>query len=454
MTHSDGLPTPRRYLAILAISCGTAVAVIDSAIVTVALPTIARDLHVPSSSAVLLVSVYQLVLVMSLLPFSAIGDRIGHRRLFAYGLCAFLLSTVLCFFTRSLPFLLVVRAIQALGGAAALSVNGAMLRGAYPASQLGRGLGINGVVVAASAAIAPTIGGIVLGFASWPWLFVFAVPFALLALLLGHRTLPATPPVKAPYDVLGALLCALTFGLTIAGTESLVHGDSPMVSLAIVTAGLIIGTRFVRRELDARLPILPVDLLKHRIVALSVLGATAAFCASMTLLLSMPFRLQQVYGFTPTQVGVVIAPWPLAMMFSAPFAGALSDRVPAWILGCIGMAFSLVAALLIAELPAAPTQLDIVWRMMLCGIGYGFFFASNARVIVGSAPRDRAASAGAMIATTRLTGQTLGATVFATLLHLNLGLNSTPALVAAVLALVAGICSLSRINSGPVPSPR
>ena len=216
---SDGLPTPRRYLAIIAVSFGTALAVIDGAIVSVALPTLARDLGVQSSAAVLVVTVYQLVLVMTLLPFSALGSRIGIRRLYQYGQIAFLISTILCFFARSLPFLLVVRAIQALGAAASLSVQSALIRSIYPARQLGRGMGIGNVVVSSSGALAPTLGGLIISVAPWPWLFAAASPLALLSLLLGRQSLPEPKPHDEPYDVLAAVLCALTFGLIIAGLE-------------------------------------------------------------------------------------------------------------------------------------------------------------------------------------------------------------------------------------------
>ena len=443
----DGLPTPRRYLAILAIAFGTALAVLDGSIVTVALPTLAHDLRVHSSEAVLVVTVYQLTLVMTLLPFSALGSRIGLRRLYQCGQLTFLLSTILCFFARNLPFLLTLRAMQAIGAAATLSVSSALIRSIYPRNQLGRGLGLNSFVVAGAGAIAPTLGGVVLSFASWPWIFAAASPLALLSLLLGRRTLPDPAPHNEPYDVLGALLCAATFGLTIAGLESAVHGNSPAGSTAIVAAGLAIAFFFVRRELDSRMPILPVDLLTRPVLALSVLGGLCAFIAAMTLMLSLPFRLQQHFGFSPAQVGAVITPWPLAMMLFAPLAGMMSDRLPAWLLGSIGMAIATIALLLLAFLPEHLSRLDLVWRMALCGMGFGLFLSPNARLIVHSAPHSRAASAGGLIATTRLTGQTLGATVLAALFSIGAGSERIPALVAAGLAVIAGICSLARLWS-------
>ncbi|MGO9594792.1 MAG: MFS transporter [Steroidobacteraceae bacterium] len=442
----DGLPAPRRYLAILAISFGTALAVIDGSVVTVALPTLAHDLGVHASAAVLVVTVYQLVLVMTLLPFSALGSRIGLRRLYQFGQLLFLVSTVLCFFARSLAFLLVVRAIQALGAGAALSVSSALIRSTYPARQLGRGLGIGNVVVASSSAIAPTLGGLVLSVASWPWIFAAASPLALLSLLLGRHALPEPSPRDDPYDVLGALLCALSFGLIISGIESAVHGDAPVVAAAIVVAGAVIAVVFVRRELESKIPILPLDLLMRPALGLSTLGGLLVFIASMTVMLSLPFRLQQHYGFLPGEVGAMITPWPLAIMLIGPLAGMLSDRFPAGILGGIGMAIATSALVLLAFLPAHVSHFDLVWRMALSGAGFGLFLVPNARLIVHSAPHERTASAGGLISTTRLTGQTLGATLLAALLSAGVGSGPVPALLAAGLAILAGVCSLARLR--------
>lgn len=453
MSPPDGLPKPRRYRAILAMGFGTALLAIDSGIVSVALPTIASTLGIAPSSAVAIVTVYQLVLVMTLLPFSALGARIGLRRLYQYGQLTFCIASALCFFVKSLPFLLVTRAAQALGAAAALSVSSALIRGIYPSARLGRGLAINNVIVSSSSALAPTLGGLLLAFASWPWVFAATVPFALVSIWIGRHVLPE--PVRRddePYDVLAALLCALTFGLVIGGLESAVHGDSPIVSLAIIGAGVIIGVIFVRRELGEKEPILPVDLLARPELSLSVGGSVLAFVSSMLVLLSMPFRLQHELGFSPTEVGAVISPWPLGMMLLGPIAGMLSDRIHAGVLGGVGMALSTIALLLLALLPADPDHFAIAWRMALAGAGFGLFLAPNARLIVGSAPHHRAASAGGLISTTRLTGQALGATVVASLLAANLGGGSIPAFVAAALAGAAGICSVARLRNSGQPT--
>ena len=133
-------------------------------------------------------------------------------------------------------------------------------------------------------------------------------------------------------------------------------------------------------------------------------------------------------------------------MVVAPLAGWLSDRIPAGLLGGIGMAISITALTLLALLPPDPSYVDIAWRMALCGSGFGTFLPPNARLIIGSAPQERAAAAGGLVSTVRLAGQTTGATVVALLLQLGVGAGRTPALVAVGLAFVAGACSLARLR--------
>lgn len=443
--RKDRVINIRSIAGIAGLSFGTALIIVDGGIANVALPTIARDLHTDSSAAVLIVTVYQLVLVMALLPLSAIGDRIGLRRLYQGGQVLFALASLLAFFAHTLPFLLVVRMLQALGAGAALSVTSAMIRSLYAPEHLGRGLGFNSIVVSSAAALAPTMGGLILGFARWPWLFTAAAPLALLSLALG-RFLPNPPPRAEPFDFTGALLSAATFGLVIGGLESAVHGGSPVVSAAITGIGVIFAFVLVRNQRQQARPVFPVDLLAQPVVALSALGGFVVFVASMTLLISLPFRLEHSYGFTPQQVGAMIAPWPLTTLVIAPLAGTLSDKYPAGLLGGIGMAVAIAGLLTVAMLPVHPAYIDIAWRLSLCGAGFGLFMSPNARLIVGSSPRERAASAGGLVSTLRLSGQTTGATLVAALLAIGIGGGSTPAFIAAGLAMVAGLCSVARLN--------
>jgi DHA2 family multidrug resistance protein-like MFS transporter len=448
-----GLPQPRRNQAIIAISMGTALLVIDNSVATVALPMIAENLGVPEAASVAVVTVYQLVLLMAILPFSALGDRIGHKRLYQGGQVVFLCATLACAFATTLPFLLTARAFQALGVAAALSVSSALLRRIYPSASLGRGFGINSIIIASSAAFAPTIGGFLLAQGSWQWVFAAAAPFALLSLALG-RNLPTSSPGLTPYDLTGAVVCALVFGTLVGGLQAHVNDIGTLLSGSLLGAGVIGGILFVRRERKRANPTLPVDLLGQPIFAFSALAALAAFTASMCFMLSLPFRLTAL-GMQPAQIGLLMATWPLAMMVMAPIAGLLSDRAPKGLLGGIGMALTGLGLILIALTPANTEPVRLIAFLAMGGAGFGLFVAPNAHQIVGSAPPHRTASAGALISTTRLVGSALGATLLAGLMAAGLGGGAAPSLAAALCAGIAAACSLSNMLSPRRPlNPR
>jgi MFS transporter, DHA2 family, multidrug resistance protein len=443
--HPDGLPKPRRYWAIAAISFGTALLVLDGAIPTVALPTIARDLGVTNAVVTNVITIYQLVLVMLLLPFASLGDRVGHRPFYQAGQVVFLVASGLCLLANNLAVLLLLRALQAVGAAMALSVSAAMLRQIYPARQLGSGMGINSVIVASSAALAPTLGGFIVAHAPWQWVFAAAVPFAVVSLLLG-RALPDPVRKDTPHEWLSGAWSAATMLLLIGGLQLAAHEDGA-VGAALAVAGLVSLLLLVRRERARTAPVVPVDLLAKPVLGLSALAAIASFIAAGALMLSMPFRLEEAMGYAPQQVGLLLLPFPLTMLVVAPLAGWMSDRIAPTKLGVAGMAIAIAGLLLLAFMPAQPGELAIAWRLSLTALGFGLFFAPNSRLLIGQAPRDRAAAAGGLLSTSRLLGQTMAAVTVGILLASGAGLGPTPLLVSCALAVVAALCSLARYKT-------
>lgn len=445
----DGLPKPRRYWAIAAISFGTALLVLDGAIANVALPTIARDLGVDNAAVTNVVTVYQLVLVMLLLPFASLGDRVGHRRFYQAGQGVFLVASALCLFANGFLVLLALRALQAIGAGMALSVSAAMLRQIYPARSLGSGLGVNSVIVASSAALAPTLGGFIVGHAPWQWVFVAAVPFAAVSLLLG-RTLPEPAPVRRSPEWVSGLWSAATMLLLIGGLQLATH-ENAGIGTVLALAGTVSLLMLVRREKARANPVLPVDLLAKPVLGLSALAAIACFVASGALMLSLPFRLEEAMGYAPQNVGLLLLPFPLTMLVVAPLAGWMSDRIAPTKLGVTGMAIAIAGLLLLAFMPdrAPGTGGDfaIAWRLSLTAAGFGLFFAPNSRLLIGQAPRERAAAAGGLLSTSRLLGQTLAAVTVGILLAGGTGLGSAPLFVSCALAVVAALCSLARFRS-------
>jgi DHA2 family multidrug resistance protein-like MFS transporter len=453
MTHEDGLPLPARYWAILAIALGITLAVIDSAIANVALPTIAQDLHTNPANSVWVVNGYQLAITISLLPLSSLGDIAGYRRIYLWGLALFTLASLACAFSTTLPMLAAARVVQGFGAAGIMSVNTALLRFIYPQAQLGRGIGINAMVVAVSSAVGPTIASAILAVAHWPWLFAVNVPIGLAAFLVGSAYLPRTRRATHSFDLGGALLSAATFGLLIGSVDGLGHGENFPLFLLEIAATVGMGFLLVRREMGKAAPMLPVDLLRIPIFALSVSTSICSFAAQMLAYVSLPFLLQMDLHFSAVDTGLLITPWPIAIMFAAPLAGRLSDRYSAGTLGGVGLFLFALGLLSLAFLPDHPSRIDIVWRMALCGFGFGIFQSPNNRAMLSAAPKSRSGGASGMLGTARLLGQTTGAAVVALLFARLPQQGPTVALfLASGCALVAACVSLARLYEGNGPA--
>ncbi len=442
---ADGLPTPQRYWAVATVALGITMAVLDGSIANVALPTIAKDLHALPADSIWVVNAYQLVITMLMLPFAALGEIVGYRRVYRIGLVVFTLASLGCALSDSLAMLSATRVVQGVGAAGMLSVNGALMRFIYPPRLLGRGIGINAVVVAISAALGPTVASGVLSLASWPWLFAVNVPVGI-ATMVAARRLPRTPRSRRRFDLASAALNALFFGLLIVAIDSLTHGGRSLYIALSFAGATLAGVALVRRQLPLAAPLLPVDLLRIPIFALSISTSICSFMAQMLAYVSIPFYFQYVLGRSDVATGLLMTPWPLAAAVTAPLAGRLADRHPAGLLGTLGLAIFAAGLGLLALLPATPADADIAWRMMLCGAGFGLFQSPNNRTIITSAPRERAGGASGMLGTARLLGQTVGAAL-AALMFSHVGARGAvwALALAAGIALVAAAVSYARL---------
>lgn len=446
-TPSDGLPLPRRVWAIIAISFGSALFVLDGSVANVALPTIARELGVGDGVVTNVVTVYQLVLVMALLPFSSMGDRIGHRTLYQAGQFIFLIASALTLFVGNFGWLLVARTAQALGAGMALSVSAAILRDIYPTRSLGSGLGINSVIVASSGALAPTLGGFLVQHLNWQWVFVAAAPMAALSLLVG-RSLPDPRPHRDRHpEWLSGIWSALSMLLLIGGLQWATHGAVRWPGFVALVAGVVSTVMLVLRERGRQNPVVPVDLIAQPVLGFSALAAIAAFMASAALMIALPFVFQQSFHYQPSQVGLLLLPYPLTMLFVSPFAGWLSDRVDATKLGVTGMAIAIGGLILLAQMQSDPGPFGICWRLGLTALGFGLFFSPNSRLIIGRAPRERTAAAGGLLSTSRMVGRTLGAVMVGMLLAGGMGMGPLPMIFSALLAVIAALCTLVRFTA-------
>jgi MFS transporter, DHA2 family, multidrug resistance protein len=446
--HPDGLPTPRRYWAIAAIALAITMSVLDSTIVNVALPTIARDFGTSSAASIWVINAYQLAILMVLLPFAALGERIGYRRISQTGLAVFTLASLGCALAPNLLTLSMARALQGLGAGGIMSVSGALVRFTYPRRYLGRAVGINAFVVATSAAVGPTVASAVLAVAQWRWLFGINVPLGALAIAIALWALPDNERAARRFNLAGAALYALTCGLFLSGLQSLAHHAVTALALAQIGGGCALGGLLVRHELPRDAPLVPFDLLRIRVFSLSLATSVCSFMAQMAALVALPFQIQRL-GRSAVETGLLITPWPLALALTAPLAGRLADRHPAGMLGGLGLAILAAGLTLLALFPDGGSAGALVWRIALCGVGFGLFQAPNNRTLLGAAPRARSGAAGGMLSAARLLGQTLGAAMVAILFRAYAAAGSNFALrLAALLALIAAVVSLTRLRAG------
>ena len=464
---TDGLPIPQRYGAMAVILLGIFMSVLDGTIVYLALPGIVRDFHADAGASVWVITAYQVATLVMLLPLAMAGDLIGHRRVYLGGLALFTLASIACSFAPSLAVLVAARTAQGLGAAGLMSVNGALVRLTYPAKKLGRGIALNSMIVAVASVAGPSIAAGVLSVASWPWLFAVNVPIGVCLLAIAWRALPrnaATAPAGLRLRPLDVALNVAMFGLAAVGVDALgVHlgGSSarlgPPAGIVLLLAAFAAGVVYLLRQRREAVPLFPLDLLRIPVFALSMCTSVAAFSAQTLALAAVPFLLLEAYGRTHAVAGLIITGWPIATLVSAPIAGRLIGRVGDGLLGAVGLLTMAAGLALLAVLPQTPGNVDIAWRMAVCGFGFGLFQSPNNHAILTSAPSARSGAASGMLGTARLTGQTIGAVLLGAIFS-TAGAHSAhgPGVAlacAAGFSAVAGVFSGLRLRAAPRARP-
>jgi DHA2 family multidrug resistance protein-like MFS transporter len=335
-----------------------------------------------------------------------------------------------------------------------MSVNTALIRFIYPQKSLGRGVGNNALVVAVSTAIGPTIAAGILSLGTWQWLFAVNVPFGIVAFVFALRALPDTRRATHKFDLGSAGLNAATFGFLIFGIGEAAHQASTTITLATLAIACLSGAALIYRQLGLPAPMLPVDLYRRPMFALSSLTSVCSFTTQGLAFVALPFYFQTVLGFSAVQTGLLLTPWPVMTAIAAPIAGPLSDRYPPAILGGIGLAILAVGLTLVATLPPQPAITAIVWRMLICGTGFGFFQSPNLRAIMSSAPPERSGGASGIVATSRLCGQAVGAALVALCFGLSMLHGPSLALaLAAGFSAAGSMLSFARLAARPAATP-
>ncbi len=436
-----------------AVLLGIALSVIDLSIANLALPDIARDFGASASASIWVVTAYQLAVLGLLLPFASLGERLGYHRVYLWGLALFTLASLGCIAAGNLGWLTGARVVQGIGAAGMMAVNTALVRLIYPSEMLGRGMALNSIVVATASVAGPTIAGAVLSVASWQWLFALNIPLGLTVMWLARRALPQSEARPGgPLRLFDTVLNILMFSLVFLGADAIGarpgsgRTEVPLgLALGLIAAGVAVGVVYVRRQLREPRPLLPVDLLRIRIFALSICTSVGAFAAHTLAFVALPFLLLESQGRSHMEAGLVITVWPVATVCVAAFAGRMIPRFRDGVLSGTGLLLMALGLAALAVLPAHPSAFNLGWPLALCGAGFGLFQSPNNHTIVTSAPLARAGAASGMLGSARLTGQSLGAVMVGVVFSLT-GVRDGSGPVIAF-ALASGLAAMGAVFS-------
>ncbi|MCH5319823.1 MAG: MFS transporter [Paramuribaculum sp.] len=401
-----------KYVAITSVIIVLVMTVLDVSLMNVALPVIGGEFGVSESVTVWLVTIYQLIIVMLLLPLSSIGDQYSYRRNFLLGVIIFTAGSAMCALSRSFTMLLVSRAIQALGGAGVMSVNVALTRVIYPRAILGRGLALNAMFISIATAAGPSLAGWIMSVSTWHWLFIINIPFGIIAFIIGLRTLPRNPgrPPHPHFDWLSGFFNMLFFGFLFFALGNFSRKGDVTLSIFLLVLSLVIAVIYVRRQRGLEHPMFPIDLFHTRLYSTSIFTSVCSFIAQNLTMIALPFLYLTELKFSELSTGLIMTPWPLATMIISPLAARYIERHNPAFTAAAGMFIFIGGLLTLIFMPANAGIWDIIWRMAICGVGFGFFQTPNNIVMVMATPVERTGAAGGMQSTARLTGQTLGST--------------------------------------------
>ncbi|HEY1350416.1 MAG TPA: DHA2 family efflux MFS transporter permease subunit [Ktedonobacteraceae bacterium] len=402
------LPGKWAVLAILAI--GIFMATLDSSIVNISLPTVAMYFQVPLNGPVEWVIIAYLVVIAGvLLTIGRLADITGRKMLWVAGLVVFTLGSATCGAAPALPILIIARAFQGLGGALIMSVSPAMLTSAFPAEERGRALGMNAVFVALGTSIGPTLGGVISANFSWRWIFYVNVPLGVLGVTASLFVLRERHTrVGGRFDPLGACLLAvglvaLTLGLSF-GQEWGWRSWALILTLAVSALAFVLLIVAEQRVSD---PIIDFNLLRNRVFISANVSLIMSFLAIFAVSFMLPFYLEELHAFSVIESGLLLSPLPLAIALIAPFSGALADKIGTRWLAAIGLAIACLGLILISQLNAHSSVGDIIWRLVVTGVGQALFQSPNNSALMGSAPRNRQGVAAGFLATGRVMGQSV-----------------------------------------------
>lgn len=403
-------------LILLSVCIGQVIVGLDLRAITVALPTLTTSFHSEFTTIQWTILVYDLVLIGLIITMGRLGDLFGRRRFYSLGFLIFVAASALCGVTQTIGQLIFFRAVQAIGGSMIAANGRAIVSVNLPQEERGRALGLTSTAFHIGFLTGPSLGGFLIDTIGWRWIFYINMPFSLWGAYLAWKVIPETRArEKFAVDLPGAFLLLVTNGLFIYAIDQLPRAGwrHPLflLTLALSLVSLIF---LLWIETKAKTPILTLSMFRDRLFSagISSLFLIAGTLSAINFLL--PFYLQYLLGYSPSQVGWIIVADSVVIMIMAPVAGALSDRLGSRLLCTIGCAVIAMAQFFLASLDIQASLLRIMFPLVVWGVGWAMFNAPNQSSILGAVSQEKIGAAAGMIATTARAGGAMGVALSAT----------------------------------------
>jgi EmrB/QacA subfamily drug resistance transporter len=370
----------------------------------IALPAISRDFHLGAVALSWLPTIYVLTTAALLVPIGKVGDMLGRKKVYIWGLVVFGVGSLLAGLSPSASWLMAFRVLQGVGAAMIFSTGGAIISAAFPPGERGRALGVFVAATYVGLAVGPVLGGILTQHLGWRSVFFVTVVLSLPVAVLTAVMVKGEWAEKREgrFDFLGSAVYAVSLICITLGLSRLP---------AIVGAGLIVvgaGAMSLFGWWESRLasPVFDVELLKHnRVFALSNLAALVNYSATYAITFLVSLYLQYIKGFTAGKAGLILIAAPTVQALCSPWAGRLSDRFESRIVASVGMGLTALGLGLLAFLGYDTSIVHIMLVLGLEGLGFGLFSSPNVNTIMSSVDLRHYGVASATMSTMRLTGQ-------------------------------------------------
>lgn len=403
----------KKWLVLATIGMGIFLATVDGSIVNVALPTLVQRLETDFTTIQWIVLSYLLTVTTLMLSVGRLGDMYGKKRLYALGYVVFTIGSVLCGLSPNVYWLIGFRVVQALGSALIMALGMAIVTEAFPPYERGKAIGICGAIVSVGIAIGPSIGGVILSFLSWRWIFLVNLPIGVIGTWMVFKYVPSIRPKgKQKFDYLGAItlflsLLSLLLGLTLGQQD----GFARPTVIVLLGMWFVLMLVFIRVEKTSASPMIQMAFFKNSIFSVNLVNAFLVFIGIAGMIILLPFYLQGILGHPPIVVGLLLCVTPFSMGIISPLAGSLSDRFGTEVISTIGLVIVLIGFYAASTLTAQTSIPGYIIRLLPLGLGIGIFQSPNSSSLLGAVPKTHLGVVSGLISVSRTLGQTVGTSV-------------------------------------------